>query len=310
MNSLKRVVKAIAARIPVARDMLRLRALVQQYEKDILQYKRQLNLIGDVCETYASYSDAACHTVSAEGYDNPGLAAYVANKARAWLAQAHKQPWHLGSDVLQSLFVALLVSRRMGSLRVLDFGGGCALPPAILRELAGPGLRFAWSVVELPTLVNAVASAGLDHAKWWDDVSAAKADLGEIDLLHTSGTLQYLDDPRAALARLLLLNAGYIFFGRLAFNTGCEDVVGVQRSPVKDHGVQMPGDTADGYVEYPFTYIPQDDFERILVDAGYVLLLDFSENSGMRPINDFKIMGGARLYKKQQVTQHGESQAC
>lgn len=298
MNSLKKLVKAIAVRTPIAKDVLRLRRLVQQYEKEIQQYKRQLNLIGDVCETYASYSDAVQDLDSVEGYDNSELAAYIATKTKKWLAHAQSSPWHLGSDVLQSIFVALLVSNRVGSLRVLDLGGGCAIPPAILRALVEPKFRFSWNVVELPSLVNAVGLVGLDYAKWWDNMANAAADLGEIDLIHTSGTLQCLENPREALAQLLSLNAGHVFFGRVAFNAGGEDVIGIQRSAVRDHGVQIPADAAEGYVEYPFTYMPWDDFERILTEAGYVLLLDFAENSGMRPINDFKIVGGAQLYKK------------
>ena len=292
MNLLKKVVKAVAARTPVARDLLRLRTLTLQYEKEILQYRRQLNLIGDVCETYATYSDAVKDLVSEEGYDNSELADYIATKTKTWLAQAQTSPWHLGSDVLQSLFVALLVSNRVGSLRVLDLGGGCAIPPAILRTLVGREFPFSWNVVELPTLVNAVGSVGLDHAKWTSSTASAMADLGGVDLIHTSGTLQCLHNPREVLAQLLSLNVGHVFFGRVAFNAGGEDVIGIQRSPVRDHGVQVPGDITQGYVEYPFTYMPLDDFERILAEAGYELVLDFAESSGMRPINDFKIVGG------------------
>lgn len=298
MNLLKRLAKYIAVRTPVAKEVLGLRGQVQQYENEIQSYKRQLNLIGDVCKTYALYSDAVQDLASAEGYDNSELAVYIATKTQKWLTQAQSLPWHLGSDVLQSLFVALLVSNRVGSLRVLDLGGGCGIPPAILRALVEPKFRFSWNVVELPSLVNAVASVGLDYAKWWDNMANATGDLGEIDLIHTSGTLQCLENPREALAQLLALNVSHVFFGRVAFHAGGEDVIGIQRSPVRDHGVQIPGDVAEGYVEYPFTYMPLYDFERILAEAGYVLLLDFAENSGMRPVNDFKIVGGARLYKK------------
>ena len=245
-----------------------------------------------------------------KGYDNSELADYIATKTKTYLAHAKTSPWHLGSDVLQSLFVALLVSNRVGSLRVLDFGGGCAIPSAILRKLEGRELRFSWNVVELPTLVNAVGLIDLDHAKWTSDLTTAMADLGGVDLIHTSGTLQYLEKPREALAQLLALNVGHVFFGRVALNAGGEDVIGIQRSPVRDHGVWMSGDIIQGYVEYPFTYMPEDDFERILADAGYELMLDFAESSGMRPINDFKIIGGARLYKKRQIIQPDESLVC
>lgn len=178
MNSLKKVVKAVAARTPIARDVLRMRTLVQQYEKEILQYKRQLNLIGDVCQTYASYSVAVKNLVSEEGYDNSALATYIATKTKMWLAQTQTSPWHIGSDTLQSLFSALLVSNRVGSLRVLDLGGGCAIPSAILRAASAPGFRLSWNVVELPTLVNAAGSVGLGHAKWLDNIATAVADLG------------------------------------------------------------------------------------------------------------------------------------
>lgn len=298
MNSLKQFVKTVVARTPVAKDLLRLKGLereVLQYKNEILQYKRQLNLIGDQCTTYEEYADALKEVVSKEGYNNSDLSAYIAKKTNAWLTETVSGPWRLGSDVLQTLFSALLVSTSRGSLRVMDFGGGCAVPAAILRDLTGPKFRFSWSVVELPTLVNAVDEAGFTHAKWHADIKTAVNDLGGIDLIHTSGTLQYLENP---VGHLLSLNTEYVFFGRLAFHCGDRNVIGIQRSPIKDHGVQMPGDATEGYVEYPFTYMPLDDFEHILADAEYELVLDFAENSGMRPINDFKIVGGARLYRK------------
>lgn len=294
MNAMKKVVKALAARLPIARDLLHLRGL----EREILQYKRQLNLVGDQCTTYESYADAVKEVVSKEGYDNSDLSAYIATKTKAWLTNTESRPWSLSNDVLQTLFTVLLVLKRGESLRVMDFGGGCAVPAAILRDLVGPEFRFFWSVVELPTLVNAVEPVGLAYAKWHTDIKAALSDLGGIDLIHTSGTLQYLERPEDVLKQLLRINSGYIFFGRLALNCGGHNVIGIQKSPIRDHGVQISGDATEGYVEYPFTYMPLDDFEGILAEAGYVLLLDFAENSGMRPINDFKIVGGARLYKK------------
>lgn len=98
MNSLKKVAKAVAAKTPIARDVLRLRNLVQQYEKEILQYKGQLNLIGDVCKRYASYSDAVKNLVSEERYDNSALATYMTTKTKVWLAQTQMSPWHIRSD--------------------------------------------------------------------------------------------------------------------------------------------------------------------------------------------------------------------
>jgi len=50
MNYLKKLVRAVAARTPLARDLLHLREL----EKEVLQYKRELNLIGDMCKTYSN----------------------------------------------------------------------------------------------------------------------------------------------------------------------------------------------------------------------------------------------------------------
>jgi putative methyltransferase (TIGR04325 family) len=147
-------------------------------------------------------------------------------------------------------------------------------------------------------MVKASDLLTIENVSFADEIDIAVQDLGGVDLVHTSGTLQYVKDPRDFLKRLLTLQAPYIFFGRTAFNDCDNDIIGIQRSKISDHGIQLENyPSPEGFVEYPFIYMPKNEFERALKLAGYTLLTKFDSISGMRPINNHKIIGGAFFYK-------------
>jgi putative methyltransferase (TIGR04325 family) len=193
---------------------------------------------------------------------------------------------------------ALIAPERDRRLNVLDFGGGTAFQADHLRYIR-PTLNLNWTVVEVPTVVAESHTIDIPGLTFTDDLDAAATKLGHIDLVHTSGTIQCVDDPRGWLRRLTAIGARHFFVGRASFHEGESDVIGVQRSRIVDHGIQVEVPEApEGYVEYPFTYMAKADFDAIMAESGYSLVASFDSNSGSRSVNDFKIIGGAFLYRK------------
>src|SRR5262245_53127143 len=112
------------------------------------------------------------------------------------------------------------------ALRVLDFGGGGGLHFSIVRAVFGAEKDIKWNVVETEAMASAanprLASGGL---KFLSDIDDGVADLGEVDLVFTSGALQYTPDPLAFLEKLIAVKARHLFVTRTAFNDEDETIV-------------------------------------------------------------------------------------
>jgi putative methyltransferase (TIGR04325 family) len=302
-----RVIEGVKARIvrnvgPIRRMVERIESLEGQLASsaaEILRLKRMLNLVGDQHKLFHDYAAAFAECVTAEGYDDGDLSRYLVAKSAVALERAGTGPIEVSDHLAQSLLVTLAVAHKKKSLSVIDFGGGCAIPMLILKDLLGADVAAQWHVVELPSLVEAARERlAIPHVTFSASIEESVAQLGTVDLVHTAGTLQYVDDPRTWLSRLLAIRAAYLFVGRAAFHDGTADVIGIQHSRIRDHGMQIDiPDQPEGDIEYPFTYMPKADFDRLVAAAGYELVASFDSWSGFRPINEHRITGGAFFYR-------------
>lgn len=77
--------------------------------------------------------------------------------------------------------------------RILDFGGSFGLHYFLARQHLPR--RYRWAVVETELIASLAAQIASDELKFFTSIEAARDWLGGIDVLHTSGTLQYTPDP-------------------------------------------------------------------------------------------------------------------
>ncbi len=119
---------------------------------------------------------------------------------------------------------------------ILDFGGGAGT--AFYRAfLHGLSLGTRWAIVETPAMVAYCTDRHLGHRlRWFVNVYEAANWLGEIDLIHCDGALQYTDDPHWTVLRLASLNARELYYNRTFLNNGKPEI---EQSFLSDHG---PGD--------------------------------------------------------------------
>src|SRR5665647_1540419 len=113
-----------------------------------------------------------------EGYENPELVEVIFRKTKAFRPT---EPW----------------SEIDGAGTVLDFGGGCGIHYKMMQS---PSVR--WAVVETPAMVERASEIATDNLRFFASISDAAAWLGDIDVMHSSGALQYARDPAGALREL------------------------------------------------------------------------------------------------------------
>ena len=172
------------------------------------------------------------------------------------------------------------------TLRVLDFGGGGGSHYSIVRAVLGADRDIRWNVVETSTMVKAanerLAGGGI---KFFDDIQKAATDLGQIDLVFTSGALQYTPDPLAALSSLLAVKADHLFITRTTFSEGPGQVISVQTSKLSENGPgPLPTAMENGKIRYPVTFASKLKALN-LIRKSYIVRFSVDEERDAYTIN-------------------------
>jgi putative methyltransferase (TIGR04325 family) len=144
---------------------------------------------------------------------------------------------------------------------VLDFGGGCGLH---YKEAA---LDAKWAIVETPAMVQRAQELATERLQFFTNIKTAQDWLGQVDLMHSNGALQYTQEPEATLAELVSLRAKVMLWKRVGLSTSEER--SLQISNLRDNG---PGKISirDKLVTYPVTRISERSF--LLAHRGYRLV--------------------------------------
>ncbi|MCC6588026.1 MAG: methyltransferase, TIGR04325 family [Bryobacterales bacterium] len=249
-------------------------ALLNRLRKEVSRtYRRNARV-------YPGFSEAL-QQCPRGGYESALIAAVVRAKTEKIrtdrdLCESSMSPTTRAGIPLISLIARLLLPNA-SDIRVLDFGGACGAHYFLARQLA-PGLRFRWCVVETDAMIeqgSLLADTCLTFAR---NVTAAQELLGGVDLLHSSGTLQYLPSPQATLGELLRVNAHLVALTRLSLTDG-EPFTVVQKSRLSNNGPgPLPRGFRDSTVAYPLTIINRASFEKE-VGKDYRIIARYRDES-------------------------------
>jgi hypothetical protein len=150
-----------------------------------------------------------------------------------------------------------------GVSTVLDFGGGCGLH---YKEARSSNVR--WAVVESPAMVKRAKEIATDKLRFFTDISEAADWLGDVDVMHSNGALQYAPDPQQAVRQLCELDAKIMLWRRVFLSPDDATRRETQSSFLGDNG---PGSIRikEKTVRYEHTKIPEAAF--LDAHAGYSL---------------------------------------
>lgn len=169
-------------------------------------------------------------------------------------------------DYAWPVLAALLWSaaRHDGRVRVLDLGGSLGTSYRQNRRFLADIPEVSWAIVEQPQFV----AAGRKHFEdevltFHDTVEAASATRPDVALL--SGSLQYLDDPWAALGALSETGVTTLIIDRTPVHVGEADRITLQHVPPSIYPATYPA--------WIFSRQKlQDDLERL----GWQLVEEFA----------------------------------
>lgn len=227
---------------------------------------------------YPSYEDAA--RVCVRGYEEEDLLLVIYEKTvRLRDGLRNQKPPIVDLSTFRPL-LALGFALKKEEIRVIDFGGACGVHYFMAKAVFGEGIKFAWRVVETEGLVRKSRALENDELRFFRDVVSAKADLSSVDLVFSTGALQYLANPCEALESLAACQAKHIFLSRLGLTTGIKELITVQRSMLSYNGLgPLPEGIVDREVLYPLVLSRKDQVEEIL-SKKYELRMQLNDDKG------------------------------
>jgi putative methyltransferase (TIGR04325 family) len=223
-------------------------------------------------QTFATYAEAAAQCQQF-GYEMADLVEVVYQKTVIYRAACKAEsPGNLTAGETLALFALGLAHTRSAPINVIDFGGACGSHFFRLKSLLGDGLPVRWHVVETPAMARRARVLASAELQFFESLTAAVASLHHVDIMFSSGTLQYVSDPLKTMNQLLACNAKYVALARLGLTQG-RSMVAVQQSRLSDNGPgPLPPGLKDGISRYPVTYVAETLIESALKERYRVLL--------------------------------------
>jgi putative methyltransferase (TIGR04325 family) len=179
-----------------------------------------------------------------QGYEHPDLVEVIFQKT---VAYKPTEPWPVMAGVSS----------------VLDFGGGCGLH---YKQANSKTIR--WAVVETPAMVARASELSTDRLQFFSDISEAAKWLGDIEVMHSNGALQYTPNPEQTLEQLCSINAKTMLWYRTHLSDHSTEQE-LQSSLLGNNGPGSAPAIKEKTVQYASTRIPKQTF--LDAHAGYQL---------------------------------------
>ena len=253
---------------------------------------------------YDSY-EAALAECSDRGYENRDIIEVVYRKTMRYRdnIESGAHPVRPSSADAYSLF-SLLSSISNGKIKVLDFGGACGSHYFAARAFLPASCKLKWVVVETPAMAAMASALATQELSFSSDPGAAAASLQNVDLLLTSGALQFVSCPEKVLKQLVSIGATRILFSRLGLTEGTGDVITVHESWLSANGPgPMPEGIQDRKVRYPITFMRKSRFDQILRER-YEPVVTFDDPSGVIAVGNEPIIGLGLLARTRAPARH------
>lgn len=247
---------------------------------------------------YSSYEEAA-RNCSSTPYQEEELIQVILLKTKNFIKKLETETipiWPTSAYSKLSIINPIIESNKE-KLNVIDFGGACGAHYFHLRHIISKKIKFNWVVVETPMMVQYAKELSNEELSFSDNLEEAIKEMPEIDLLHTSGTLQCVDHPYKYLSIILNSGAKWILFNRMGLNKSESDVITILRTKLSWNGIgELPEGFTDKWISYPFTYVSEKNFLNE-VDKNYKIVAKFEESSGSHKVNKIETVGYGLLCK-------------
>ncbi len=239
---------------------------------------KKLGLIG--LNKFDSYQEALQYC-SGGAYEQEQLIKLILEKTIRYAESLDREPLEISATQAYSLLALIKpITNQQEVIKVLDFGGACGAHYFHIRKMIDKHIRFQWVVVETPTMVKYAKTLENDELSFVSDMSAAQEILGQIDIVHASGVLHFVDEPFKYLQQIVDSGAQCLLLHRLGLNEADQDIVALHYSKLSwnGHGA-LPEGYQDRWIQYPCIFVSEQRFLR-MIKSKYDITMRFEDSSG------------------------------
>ena len=275
-----------------------MKKIIKKYISPIIYKVFDFSKRGFTNKIYSSYEEAS-KTCGNTPYQEEELIKVILSKTKNFINKIENDSvpvWPTSAYSKISVINPIIESNKE-RINVVDFGGACGAHYFHLRKLISKKIKFNWVVVETPKMVQHANELSNEELSFSDSLEETIKKIPEIDLLHTSGTLQCVDNPHKYLEIILTSGSKWILFNRLGLNKGNSDIVTVLNTKLSWNGIgELPEGISDKWISYPFTYMSEITFLN-RVKENYDIVAKFEESSGIHRLNKVNTIGYGLLCK-------------
>jgi putative methyltransferase (TIGR04325 family) len=279
-----------------------MKQLLKEFARLLIPSRSQGLVSANYSQIFLSYQDAL-KLCTRNAYEDQELIEIILKKTKRFCENLKSNILPNRESTVYSLESVLdpVIKNKSKSLNVLDFGGACGAHYFQMRCFIDTTIKLNWVVVETPTMVKYAKELESEELSFFDNFQDAISKLGTIDLIHTSGTLQCVDDPYKYLDEILRCNANWILFNRLGLSKHNKDVITIHKSKLSWNGVgELPEGYTDRWIKYPFNFCSEN---KIIgkINEKYSIVKKFSDGNDIYPVNGEEIIGYGILCKNKAV---------
>lgn len=249
-----------------------------------------------MAKLFPSYSSAAAEC--GEGYNDADIAKVIAYRTAKWKDTVGAEEWLWNDHVYNPVLAVGIAGSELTArpLRVLDFGGGCGVHYFFVRLVFTQSLQ--WAIVETPKMAASAAQVSEGAFEAYDNIADAMKSLGSVDLVVTSGAVQYTPDPMVTLDELIAIGAPYFMLARFPFWT--QTIISIHEMPLSKNMEQfgpMPSDVRDRTIKSPITFVKYTDV-KYKFERAYDRLLTLPSPSANYQLGSQTILAGTNMYRR------------
>ena len=236
---------------------------------------------------YASFH--AARAACCDAYEDDSLVSVVYEKILRYKESIFRQQPFVCDTASTRTLIAVCLAARHDTVSVVDFGGACGTHYFVAKRILASHMNLKWHVVETSKMAARGRALEDGNLRFFDDLAVATEGLERVDLLLSSGALQYVPDPYRVLNAFVAARAEHIFLTRLGLSTTGQDVVTIQRSMLSSNGPgPLPPGMCDGHAQYPITFLRKEKVEQALA-AAYSIEIQFDEDRHAYRVGDLSI---------------------
>ncbi|MEH2569635.1 hypothetical protein [Bradyrhizobium sp. AZCC 2289] len=144
----------------------------------------------------------------------------------------------------------------VGVKTVLDFGGGAGLHYKVACRQS-PDIR--WAVVETPAMAARARELATDRLMFFSDIGKAANWLGNVELMHSNGAIQYVPNAIETVRLLCATQPATMLWHRVPISDVPVEPE-LQTSFLSDNGPGSLSSAEDKLVKYVRNWIPEAAF--------------------------------------------------